>query len=178
MPNHMHGIAIIAPPDTPRPITPDGYTVRVGTNRGENPVGTHGRASLQRRSEIGTSGAAGPVVGIVHRRVQIGGDGADQPASRDAGRPGVAGAVLRTHHPRRAGMAQRAPVHPPEPGAVGAGPASSMNGRLARKALVVDCRKMCPERILAALDDFLNVIYIRLPHQHNTLRKIDTLGKH
>ena len=59
--NHMHGIAIIVPPDAPRPITPDGYIVRVGMNRGENPVGTHGgrrscpwcRASLQRRSESG-----------------------------------------------------------------------------------------------------------------------------
>ena len=53
MPDHMHGIVTIAPPDAPRPITPDGYTVRVGTNRGENPVGTHGRASLQRRSKSG-----------------------------------------------------------------------------------------------------------------------------
>ncbi len=61
MPNHIHGIVIIAPPDAPRPITPDGYIVHVGTNRGENPVGTHGtrgmtfgpRGSLQRRSASG-----------------------------------------------------------------------------------------------------------------------------
>ena len=43
MPNHMHGIVIIAPPNAPRPITPERYTVRVGT---------HGRASL-RRSKTG-----------------------------------------------------------------------------------------------------------------------------
>jgi REP element-mobilizing transposase RayT len=57
MPNHIHGIVVIAPPDVPRPITPDGYTVDVGTNA----VGTHGtrgmtfgpRASLQRRSKSG-----------------------------------------------------------------------------------------------------------------------------
>jgi REP element-mobilizing transposase RayT len=53
MPNHIHGIVIIAPPDAPRPITPDGYTVHVGTNHGANHVGTHGRASLQRWSKSG-----------------------------------------------------------------------------------------------------------------------------
>jgi len=42
MPNHVHGIVIIAPPDAPRPITPHGYNIRVGT---------HGRASLRRRSD-------------------------------------------------------------------------------------------------------------------------------
>ncbi|NBB74012.1 MAG: hypothetical protein GVY35_10055 [Bacteroidetes bacterium] len=49
MPNHVHGIVIIAPPDAPRPITPHGYNIRVGTH------GTRGmtfgpRASLRRRS--------------------------------------------------------------------------------------------------------------------------------
>lgn len=44
MPNHVHGIVIIAPPEAPRPITPHGYDIRVGT---------HGRASPQRRVEAG-----------------------------------------------------------------------------------------------------------------------------
>jgi REP element-mobilizing transposase RayT len=58
MPNHVHGIVIIAPPDAPWPITPRGYNVHVGSSRmgprhGTNHVGTHGRASLQRWSKSG-----------------------------------------------------------------------------------------------------------------------------
>jgi hypothetical protein len=75
MPNHLHDIVIIAPPDTPRPITPDGYNVHVDTNHGENHVGTHGRASLQRRSKSGRPARRSGRVGIMNASSATNGNG-------------------------------------------------------------------------------------------------------
>ena|GEM_PF-3857647 len=118
MPNHIHGIVVILPPDADPAVDytdPHGYRMDMGATgrwgRGDQPWGRGDRP-------VAPTGTTTAIIGGNDGRVQMRRHETHQPGARHARRAGVAAQLLRTHRPQRTRMDRHPPVHRRKPGRV------------------------------------------------------------